>query len=218
MLAANSSPAALHAAIIAAARAKQSVHYVSASNDGTSQITIKADAGRSEGIQQVAFRKGGKTGHATVIVAGKTAYLRGDSFTLVSFIGLPSPGAAKYANVWIRIPSTSSAYAPIAAAVTLGSALDEIGPQNKTTAIRTTVDGQKLIGVRGTYTRQKKVYTDTIFARAANPPLPTEETVVGPKFQAVNAFSKWNEKISISIPKKTVAIANVLAVKTGPSA
>src|SRR5262245_16829327 len=98
--------AALLAAMLAAVHAQHSVHYVSAAASNGTKIEIIGGVGRTQGIQRITFTQGGMTGHATVIVADRTAYVRGDAFTLHSFLGIASENAANVAGRWVRIPHT----------------------------------------------------------------------------------------------------------------
>jgi broad specificity phosphatase PhoE len=91
-------PAQLLASVLAAGGAQRSVHYVAAANYGGGEIRQVVDAAITRGIQRIAYRQGAKTGHVTVIVAAHTAYVRGDAFTLVNYMGFKAAPAAKYAN------------------------------------------------------------------------------------------------------------------------
>src|SRR5438128_5395747 len=76
------SPDRLFSSALAAARAQRSVHYVSTAASRTVSVHMVGDAGLDRGIQRITYRKGGKTGHLTVLVVADTAYVRGDAFTL----------------------------------------------------------------------------------------------------------------------------------------
>ncbi|HVS85706.1 MAG TPA: hypothetical protein VHD91_08740 [Gaiellaceae bacterium] len=212
------SPAALRASIVAAGMAQKSVHYVSASKTPTGSVTIVADAGVSQGIQQITFSKGKKSGHATVIVVRGTAYLRGDAFTLTDFIGIKAAGARRYANRWIVVPSSSAAYGPIAAAVTLASALDGLGAKSGTlskTASR--IGGKAVVGVRSVTKASSGNLTDTLWALAGKQRLPVEEVVTRNDERVANTYSNWNERVTVAAPKSGVSITKVLSAKSGPS-
>src|ERR1041385_6613004 len=96
------SPDKVLAKIISAAHGEQSVHYKSTGNYGPEQVQFDAWAGADEGIQEIDYRKNGKSGHLTVIVTGNTAYIRGDAFTLVNYVGFKSTAALTYAGQWAR--------------------------------------------------------------------------------------------------------------------
>jgi hypothetical protein len=209
------SPAAFSASVHAAAKQQRSVHYVSSSRSGRTSVTIVGDAARDHGIQRITFRIASTTGHATVIVAASVAYLRGDRFTLARFIGFKAAAATDYAGVWIRIPPTSAAYTAIAAAVTLDSAIDELGPRGTLTFVPA---APGLRAVRGTVLRGGAKVLDTVYARASSAPLPVKEVVTRPGFVASNVFSRWNRPVRMSVPQQTVPIAKVLRAAGGPSA
>jgi len=116
---AATSPKALRAAILKAASAKHSVHYVVGSRPG-SRIKMVSDVAANRGIQRVTFSKSGRTGHATTVVVKSTAYVRGDAFALHAYMRLPASFAARYAGKWIAIPHTSPLYRPEAIDVTFG--------------------------------------------------------------------------------------------------
>lgn len=212
-------PVQLRASIVAAASSQHSVHYVSASTSATVSVTIACDAGSSSGIQQITFRKGKTTGHVTVVVVGRTAYLRGDAFTLADFIGIKTAGAKKYANTWIVVPSSHPAFAPIAAAVTLVSAIDELGAKTGTlTRTAARLGGKSVVGVRSVAKVNGVSVTDTLLAQDAKLRLPVQELVTHSGFRATNTFSRWNEPVSVKKPGKAVPIATVLATASGPAA
>ena len=212
-------PQALRAAIVAAAGTQKSVHYVSASTNATQAITIVCDAGAGKGIQQISFKQGKKSGHVTVIVLGTRAYLRGDAFTLTNFIGIKAAGATRYANRWIVVPASHPAFQPIAAAVTLASAIQEFGANTGTLSTTTgLVAGKKVRGVRATVKVSTGKAIDTLWARDGTLRLPVEETVTRQGLSVTNTYSKWNERVVVHTPKQAVPIATVLAATGGPAA
>jgi hypothetical protein len=212
-------PQALRAAIVSAAGTQKSVHYVSASTNATQTITIVCDAGVGKGIQQISFRQGKKHGHVTVIVVGTNAYLRGDAFTLTNFIGIKAAGATRYANKWIVVPASHPAFQPIAAAVTLTSAIQEFGVNTGTLSTAAgLVAGKKVLGVRATVKVSTGKAVDTLWARDGQLRLPVEETITRKGLSVTNTYSNWNERVVVRTPKGAVPIAKVLAASGGPAA
>ena len=65
------------------------------------------DVGAKAGIQRITYRVGKRTGHLTVVVSGAPPYMRGDAFTLESFLGFPHAGSVKYADTWLRFRHTA---------------------------------------------------------------------------------------------------------------
>jgi hypothetical protein len=123
------SPFALLARIIAAARAQHSVHYVSTAQLGTTHVVQVADVAAAKGIQRISYTKSGTTGHVTVIVSAHRAYVRGDAFALVNYMGFNPAASAKYANDWVLIPRSDRDYSNVVGDVTLPSAIDSLkGP------------------------------------------------------------------------------------------
>jgi hypothetical protein len=201
------SPKSLRASIFDAARAERSVHYVTQTS-GSGSVTIVADAGRTRGIQRITYAKGGQSGHVTVIVANGTAYVRGDEFTLHGFLGFPQAQAARYANVWIRVPHQSHLYAAVAAAVTLPSFLAEIYPRTGLARVNRRVNGVALVGVRGFTKHQGIPFVEGVYARAGAKPLPVVEVEATPGagFRSSTAIDRWDEQLRINIPQHAVPI------------
>jgi hypothetical protein len=201
------SPKSLRASIFNAARAERSVHYVTETT-GNGSVTIVADAGRTRGIQQIRYANAGKSGHVTVIVANGTAYLHGDEFTLHGFLGFSEAQAARYANVWIRVPHQSHLYAAVADAVTLPSFLAEVYPKTNLALLTRRVNGVKLVGVRGSTTHQGIPFVEAVYTRPGGKPLPVVEVEATPgaSFRSNTAIGRWNEKLHIAIPQHAVPI------------
>ena len=207
---ASGTPTQLLASILAAARAQHSVHYVSSASLGNSHVSQVGDAGATKGIQRITFRTAGKTGHVTVIFVANSAYLRGDAFTLVDYLGFKAGAAAAYAGRWILVPHSDSAYSTIAAGVTFTSAIGELKLSPPlTSAPDTTIDGRRVIGVRGKSSTAPGSVAATLYARASGPPLPVREVATAGKTRAVVTFSRWNEPVSLAVPASAVPISKV---------
>ena len=68
------------------------------------------------------FAQGGASGHETVEVAGRRApYLSGDSFTLSNFNGFSPAAAAHYADAWLEVSPSDSAFTSLTSAVTMST-------------------------------------------------------------------------------------------------
>jgi hypothetical protein len=202
------SPAKVLASILAAARAERSVHYVSATSIGVVRIHMVGDAGATKGIQHITFRKGTQMGHITVIVSANTAYVRGDAFTLVNFMGFKAAAAVKNEDIWVRIPPTDTHYSIVAAGVTLPLAIAELELAPVARVAATKIGGQQVIGVKGT-TRSAtgQPAQATLYGRAAGPPLPVQDVVSQGSARATVTFSNWNGPIHVATPTGAVPIA-----------
>ncbi|MGH3050810.1 MAG: hypothetical protein ACRDLK_11695, partial [Gaiellaceae bacterium] len=183
------------------------------------EIRMVGDVGKSAGTQRISYREGKKTGHVTVVVAHRMAYLRGDAFTLQNYMGFTAAQTSSYANRWIAIPSSDQAYGPVAAAVTLGSALDDLTPKGTLARVApTTIGGRKVVGVRGTSVQSGKTVANTLYGRATGAALPVREVATSAGVRVVSVLSRWNERVSVSVPHGAVGIAKVRKAGSGPTA
>jgi hypothetical protein len=209
--AATTTPAALRASIVVAGKAQHSVHYVSTSRTGSVTVTIVGDAGASQGSQRITYATGGKSGHATVLVKAGTAYFRADEFALAGFFGVAAAPAKTYANAWVVVPHASVAYASVAAAVTIGSTIDELGPKGTLTAAPATrIGGVAVVGVRSDTARNGKRVLDVLYARAKAPHVPVREVVSSGTSETTTAFESWNEPVSVTAPSHVVPVAKLI--------
>ena len=207
LVVAATSPAQSLSAILAAARAQRSVHYVADATNGSFHTMLVSDVAAGSGIQQITYQRGGTTGKVTVVVSAGTAYIRGDSFTLRYFMGFKAAPSVKYAGTWIRIPHSDRDYAAVAAAVTLSSTIDElrlIGPL--AFLPQGTLGGQKVIGISGkTISRQPA--RAGLYARAQGTPLPVGEVEAFGSALSRTRFTRWNEPVHVPVPARAVAMA-----------
>ncbi len=206
---ASRSPSGLLLSVLAAAHHQRSVHYVSVADVGSTRLTIVGDAEVTDGAQQITFSQGGKTGIVIVIVSGHAAYLRGDRFALVNYLGFKPAPAAKYSGAWILIPSTNKLYPSVANDVTLGTSIDslELVPPLSSVAA-TELNGQHVVGVRGTGPAPTGVaYTGTVYAEDTGTPLPVEEVEESGTSRATITFSRWNEPVRATAPTKATRVS-----------
>jgi hypothetical protein len=201
-------PAQLVSSSLKAAHAQHSVHYVGTASAPSIGSTTVGDAAADRGVQYVTYRAGGHTGHVTVRVVANTAYIKGDAFALTSYVGFSAAQAAKYAGKWVLIPHTSSAFKSVAAAVRLGSNIDELQLSPPFTKLGTsTMQGQRVIGIRGRETQNGITATATLYVRAAGAPLPVSEVATEGTIHASVVFSKWNERVTVSAPSGAVTLS-----------
>jgi hypothetical protein len=208
------SPQQWRAAMLAAASAKHSVHYVSSSSRPGQGIRIVSDVGHGRGIQRITVTKHGHSGPATVLVVGRTAYIRGDAFTLHNYFPLTQAQASRYAGKWISIPSSSGAYAAVAADATFGSFLSDLLPSKHLSLVPwTTAGGRKAVGIRGRVRQGGVSLVETVYAPARGAPLPFYEraVVTGKPGTSVAQMSRWNQPVHVTAPAHAVPIATVLA-------
>ena len=203
------SPKALRASILSAARAKHSVRYTTTGGRGQVRERMVADVAAGRGIQRIAFTKSGRTGHVTVEVVNKTAYIRGDAFTLHNYMEFTTSQASRYAGHWIALLHTSRAYATVAAAVTFSSFLAELQPKGKALRIVSgTVGGKTAVGVRSSFDQHGLRLVSTLFARPGADRLPVEEkdVVPGKNASSVVTMSRWNERVRVKAPARAKVV------------
>ena len=202
------SPADLLSSILAAGRAQRSAHLVNTISIEGVQIRVVCDAGPDRGVQHVTFRKDGRTGHLTVIVAKDTAYIRGDAFALVNYEAFKAGPAAKYAGHWVRIPHTDRDYSTVSAGMRLSSVIDELTLVPLSTAPDAAISGERVVVLKGA--RKSAVAKDatvTLYARAAGSPVPVQEVTTQGNARATVTFGKWNETVNVTAPANAVPIS-----------
>jgi hypothetical protein len=160
-----------------------------------------ADVGAKAGIQRITYRVGKRAGHLTVVVSRRTAYMRGDAFTLENFLGFPHAGSVKYAGTWLRFRHSSSAYAPIAENVTIGSTLNDLKPAGRLSNVpRTKIDGQAVVGVRGTTRVQGQKVVRTLWVATAGKRLLVSDVITAPGGSLTVTYSHWNAPVRVHVP------------------
>jgi hypothetical protein len=206
------SPKQLRAAMLAAASARHSVHYVSTTSAAGHAIRIVSDVGPGRGIQRITVTNGSQSGPATVLVVGGSAYIRGNAFTLHNFFPLTQAQATRYAGAWISIPPTSGAYATVATDATFASFLADLLPSKHLAVVRATVAGRKSVGLRGTVRQAGLKLIETVYAPASGKPLPFQEKAVASGVPGTSTvrMSRWNEPVHLTAPANAVPIATVL--------
>jgi hypothetical protein len=184
------------------ARTQHSVHYVTTASSATVDVRMVCDAARDRGIQRITFHKAGQTGQATVLVVAKVAYLRGDQFALINYFGFSASVAKRHAGRWLKIASSSPSYATVSAAVRLNSMLKELALAKPLTRLpQSTVEGQRVIGLRNSSVSSGHRVTRTIYVRAAGRRLPVAESTQGGDSQSRVTLSSWNERVGVSAPR-----------------
>jgi len=198
---ASAPPAARLASLVKAVQAQHSVHYVSVEKHGTISVTMVGDVGAKAGIQRITYRSGEKTGHLTVVVSRRTAYMRGDAFTLEGFLGFPHAGSVKYADTWLRFRHTAAAYVPIAENVTFATTINGLKPAGRLTVVpRTKIDGQAVVGIRGTTRIQGQKVVRTLWVAPSGKRLVVSDVTTAPGGSLTVTYSRWNEPVRVRVP------------------
>jgi hypothetical protein len=174
------------------------------------------DVARARGVQRISIVGKGGSGQFTVLVMGRTAYVRADAFALRNYLpfggGLSAKRISRYANHWISIPHRDSYYADTAADVTLRSFIDDHAPLNDLTLGSGTVGGRKAESLHGW---AYQVLTRTVYFRSVEHPLPVEFTDAwearGSRERI--AVGPWNRPVNVHAPAHPIPIATL---ETGP--
>lgn len=206
-------PTALKASILATARAQRSVHYV-ATSKGPVRLRIVADVAGDHGVQRISFTKAGRTGRVTLRVVARTLYLRGDAFTMHDYMLFSARQSSRYAGKWISVPHSWSAYATLAAAVTLRSFLAELDMKGTAVRVSGRLGGRTVVGVRTTGKAHGVRLISTLWARPGAKPLPVQSNDVAPSkgYWSHTAITHWNERVAVAAPAHAVPISTVAGV------
>jgi hypothetical protein len=196
-------------AVLATGRAQRSVHYESRTRPGDPiPITTIADVGRGRGVQRNTVTRGGRTGHITIVVNAKGAFVRGDAVGLNIGMGYREAASARTAGRWIRIPRTDGTYAAIADAVTLGTEINDIEIYDPQLLGGPPSPGQHFQYLRGT-TSHGAFDACVLKVRVAAQPLPVREYVPSAgsgEDTFTTVFSRWNEPLRLPSPSHWVDI------------
>jgi hypothetical protein len=210
--AAGQSPATrLLASALLDATAKGSVHEVGVASSGANKVTIVDDIARHQGRQNV-NHYGNEQAH--VLVIDGTAYLSGNRTALTGYFGFSSSAANKIGNGWVSVPQANRNYVELSVGVTLASALTELAPPAplRETA-PTTIDGQSVIGIRGTPPKQAgAVASSILYVSRTQHPLPVRlsvsVTTKASKVRSTVDLSGWGENVSLAPPSNVVPISS----------
>lgn len=203
---ASISPGRLVSSALAKAHAQRSVHYVSSQASSGMAVTIAGDAATDRGIQHITYRKARHVGHVTVLVVATTAYLRGDEFTLANYMRWPASAAAAWAGKWLSLVQSAPDYAAVAAAVRLGSTLDELQmPPPFRNVGTSTQQGHRVVGIESHFRRAGHAVSETLYIDAVRS-LPVEQVGTSEGITLRAAFSRWNEPVAVSPPPSAIPI------------
>jgi hypothetical protein len=195
-------------ACVAAMTHEQGVHWTSTTNavDATTHqtvtVTISSDAGQSSGSQSIAFKEGSESGTERIELVDSTAYMNGGTFVLENFNGMPTADAKHFANVWIKIGSSSSAYSETAAGLTLSSLESEVEiPSPTLLSGNQVVLGHKTEELETTAKEDGVQVRVALYVQAHGLPLPVEEITTTPTSRSTMAFGSWGERVRVSTPR-----------------
>jgi hypothetical protein len=200
------SPSRLVSSALATAHAQRSVHYLSSQASSGTAVTVVGDAATDRGIQHITYRKDGRVGHVTVLVVATTAYLRGDEFALANYMRIPASTAAAWAGKWLSLAPSAPDYAAVAAAVRLGSTLDELKMPQPFRDVGTSMQqGRRVVGIESHFRRAGHAVSETLYIDVARS-LPVEQVGSSAGITVRATFSRWNDPVSVSPPASAIPI------------
>jgi hypothetical protein len=202
---------------LAAAKKSGAAHYILKSvgpTKGELQM-VTGDSGIADG-RQVIIGAGARW--EALVVNGKV-FISGDAKGLEDE-GFPSSVAVTYANKWISIAPTDSPYKSVIAELALYPALEDLSPTGKLTLTApTTLDGRRVIGVRGSVRTSKGSTakgTVILYVSTTSPTVPVAYSATasdqGQTAVETGTFSDWGEVVHFTAPTQSVAFSKISAV------
>jgi len=190
------------------ARARRSVHENQLEIIKGKQGTFSDDVSIRSGRQTIDTPIGVR---AHVLVVGSTAYISGNHKALVSYFGFPQAVAQRIGARWVKIPSSDSGYATVAADATLPSALSEITPSGQLTELSPRMlNGTAVIGIRGNLPSGfKGAGKDTIYLTRSAHPLPVSATFAGSGHLLTFTFRNWGEHVIANPPAISIPVSQL---------
>ena len=162
-----------------------------------------ADVGPTAGIQRITYRVGKRTGHLTVIVSRRTAYMRGDTFTLRELPGLPARRLGEVRRYLAPLPVTQQRYAADRRGrdVRLHPGSPHARPDKPRERHAHEDRGQAVVGVRGSTKVQGGKVVRTIWVAASGKPLLAARLTTAPGVSLTITYSRWNKPVHVSAPR-----------------
>jgi hypothetical protein len=193
---------------IAAAEAAGSVHFTGTGSSSSGTSNYDQNASSAEGNQVITTTSGGRL---TIRVVAGVGYLRGNATALAELF--PGKAVSQLAGRWIATRSGDPGYQDVTEGVTLASVLAEFTPAGPLTSTGPqTVDGQSVIGVKGTAPADGSLPQDqpvTLYVMATGQPLPVSfQGGTGGRSQTA-VFSQWGETVRTIAPAHPLPITSV---------
>lgn len=198
---------------------------MSTSNGGGVAVTITGDVTATEGTQTIDYARGTATGKVIVELIGREAYFKGDAVALRGFMGLSAAQSAANAGRWISVVPSDSAFAATAAALTVGSVIDQIGlsaPLSR--GGETSISGQRVLEIRGALSGPSAAPgpkgKSTLAVSASGAALPVRfggsQTTSAGSFTEALVLSRWNEPVTVRAPSSSTPLSTIIGAGTSP--
>ena len=212
--AATSAKAKYQAAMEAAGA--QNVHYVSTATEQGISLEVVGDTGKTSGSQVLEVQKGSTTEELSVLLVGKTGYVRGNVSALEKVLGLTAAQSNAYKNRWLRFPTSTGSLSELVS----GLRDSDVAPELEMTGPYT-FGGTKMIGghltvaIKGTAASSSGTKVPIVlYVEASGTPLPVRE-VTNPNakssaIQGTVTFSNWGESTDPTAPTSSVPLIPLL--------
>ncbi len=190
------------------------MHFVTVTTVGTRRYSVVADATASTGRQLVTVRSGGTAGHIEVRLVSSGLYIRGDGAGLVTYLGMPSNLATKYAGRWIYYAPSVQGYKSLAQSMTVAAAVDLISLKAPLTSASGHVAGATVTVIHGTtqaLSSSGRGPASLAVAPGTNLPIvfTGQGTASGKRATGSVTYSAWGEPVVVATPAHSVPISDV---------
>ena len=202
-------------AAVRAAESEKAFDTISTGVSGNNRAEIQTDSGLSGGLQLINERLHGQTDAVSIILIGRTVYVKGNVPGLHGFMSLTAAAAQHEAGKWIRVtlgvttPTSERNFWQAAGdALTVATSAPEIELSGQLSlGPNVTVRGQAARQVRGTITNNGQVAREVLYVRANGLALPIEETATGQGQQETLVYSGWGVPPVLHAPATAVPLA-----------
>jgi hypothetical protein len=186
--------------VIADAKAKQSMHLQTKDRSRRlGAMRMSDDDATETGIQRIS-RDGG---HVTIRVLPAATFVAGDHNGLTKYLGFSPSMATALRGHWLRLLPGQPNYASVTDAITLSSALKEVGLRGHLRRLAARrKDGQRVYGIEGRPTGKgepRKAHA-TLWVSAGRDPLPVEWDERYHGTTEVARFTRWGHPVRVTVP------------------
>jgi hypothetical protein len=196
--------------------ATQNVHYVSRATEQDISLEVVGDTGKTSGSQVLEVQNGSITEELSVILIGKTGYLRGNASALEKVLGLSGAQSSTYKNRWLSFPTSNGSLSELVSGLRdseVASELEMTGPYS--------LGGTKVIGghltqaIKGTAATSSGTKVPIVlYVESSGTPRPVQE-VTNPNaksssVQRTMTFSNWGETTHPIAPATSVPLVPLL--------
>jgi hypothetical protein len=200
------SASALMALALKDAVAQGSVHEVELATAPGHSFSMVDDIAAASGRQII----NSDGAHAEVLVVKDVAYIYGDKKAVADYFQISTTDPGKYANRWLSIQSTNSAYATVTNAVTIKSDFTDVTiPGTVTRGASTVLNGQQVVPIKGSApaTATSAKINATLFVTTSSPVLPVELRLISKSETVTATWTKWGHRVTLSAPATSTPLA-----------